>query len=425
MNKRIVNMLLIAGLGAVCLGGCQKAPEVSENGGIPHARSNVEKEVADAAAQGSENGADGSALDALAEQNTAEGNMSNALAEQGGFYDNVIGTQENGIWIYAEVPAVAENISRLTLTARADLDEDTLRAFLGSQSGTVQDITQQYLAEREAELNAPPVEVNAGDGIELSKTEVMTHFGNDSTLVFSDGERTVAFIWNTTVFFRDEKLRERYFEIAASAQSEKELDGSEGNEDAPFTMAQAEELLMEKLGTLGITEIDYKKIYYYEHDGEGGYEIYFTPRFEGIGLAQEFGMHTKEEIIPDASVLLVKEGAAEVNLWNALGKIGEKKDVGKILGFSQVEDILEKYLEGNVLVGCAEAKLTQAEVVYYPVYQEKESELELIPAWHIYVPLDQYVDGIANGEAYVKANEKGAVWNIYLDAVTGELLRAE
>ncbi len=154
MNKRIVNMLLIAGLGAVCLGGCQKAPEVSDNGGIPHAKSNVEQEVADVAAQGSENGADGS--------------VSDALAEQGGFCDNVIGTQENGIWIYAEVPAVAGNISRLTLTAREDLDEDALKAFLGSQNGMVQDLTQQYLAEREAELNAPPVEVDAGDGIEQS-----------------------------------------------------------------------------------------------------------------------------------------------------------------------------------------------------------------------------------------------------------------
>ncbi len=410
MNKRIVNMVLIAGLGAVCLGGCQKAPEVSENGGIPHAKSNVEQEVEDAAAQGSENGADGS--------------VSDALAEQGGFCDNVIGTQENGIWIYAEVPAVGENISRLTLTAREDLDEDALKAFLGSTNGTVQDLTEQYLAEREAELNAPPVEVDAGDGIEQSYTEIMTHFGDESTLVFSDGECTASFFWKTSADFEDEKLQQKFIEIAGQTEA-KEIARDERNEGALFPMAQAEQMLMEKLKPVGITEIDYSKIYYYENDAGACYEMRFKPVYEGIGMAQEFGMTTQDEVIPDALALITEDGAAKIHLWNALGKIGEKKDAGKILGFSQVEDILEKYLEGNVLTGCAEAKLTQAEVVYYPVYQEKESELELIPAWHIYVPLDRYVTGIANGEAYVKANEKGAVWNIYLDAVTGELLRAE
>ncbi len=416
MNKRIVNMLLITGLGAVCLGGCQKAPEVSDNGGIPHAKSNVEQEVEDAAAQGGFQLCSGM-------QQGLQSNRCNGI-EDSVFYDNVIGTQENGIWIYAEVPTVAGNISRLTLTAREDLDEDALKAFLGSQNGTVQDLTQQYLAEREAELNAPPVEVDAGDGIEQSYTEIMTHFGDESTLVFSDGERTASFFWKTSADFKDEKLQQKFMEIAGQVEA-KEIARDERNEGALFPMVQAEQMLMEKLKPVGITEIDYSKIYYYENDDGACYEMRFKPVYEGIGMAQEFGMTTQDEVIPDAMALIDKDGAAEIHLWDALGEIGEKKDAGKILGFSQVEDILEKYLEGNVLTGCAEAKLTHAEVVYYPVYQEKESELELIPAWHIYVPLDRYVTGIANGEAYVKANEKGAVWNIYLDAVTGELLRAE
>ncbi len=412
MRKRYLSMLLAAAMEICSLTGCRQAPEVSESGDIPHAKSNVEQEVEDVAAQEREGTADGSAA--------------GTLAERGGFCDQVIGTQENGIWVYAEVPAVAEKMNRLTLTARDDLDADTLKTFLGSQNGKVQDVTQQYLAEREAELNAPPVEVDAGDGIEESYTEIMTHFGDESTLVFSDGERKAVFTWNTAAFFQDEKLREQYYEIAAQPQKEKELDGGEGNEDAPFTMAQAEGLLMEKLGTLGITEIDYQKIYYWEHDGEGCYEMHFTPCFEGISLAQEFGMHTKEEIIPDASALLIKDGVAEVNLWNALGKIKERKDMGKVLSFSQVEDILKKYLEGNLLTGCAEAKLTEVELVYYPLYQEKESQLELIPSWHIYVPLEQALDGLEAGDpAYKKLIEGAGAWNIYLDAVTGELLKVE
>lgn len=424
MRKRYLSMLLAAAMGICSLTGCRQAPEVSESGDIPHAKSNVEQEVENVAAQERDGMAAGSAVQGDA--GTAVGGIEGALSEQGGFYDQVIGTPENGIWVYAEVPAVAEKIDRLTLTARDDLDADTLKAFLGSQNGKVQDITQQYLAEREEELNAPPVVVDAGDGLEESYTEIMTHFGDESTLVFSDGEREAGFIWNTAAFFQDEKLRERFFEIASQSQEAKELDGGGGNEDAAFTMAQAEGLLMEKLGTLGITGIDYENIYYYEHGGEGCYEMYFKPRFEGIGLAREFGAHMKEEIIPEASALLLKDGAAEVNLWNALGKTGEKKDMGKVLSFSQVEDILKKYLESNVLTGCAAAKLTEVELVYYPLYQEKESQLELIPSWHIYVPLDQALDGLEAGDpAYKELMEGDGAWNIYLDAVTGELLKVE
>jgi len=410
MKKRLVNMLLLAGLGMVCLSGCQKMPEVSENGDIPHAKSSLEEAVEDVAAQ--ETGT------------TASDGAEDALAEQGGFYDGVIGTEENGIWVYAEVPAVAEHISRLTLTAREDLDEAALKAFLDSQGGTVQDLTQEFLAEREAALNAPPVEVDAGDGIELSTVELAPHFGDDSTLVFSDGERTASFYWNTWADFEDEKLYQKYIEICQAEA--RELARGEQNEGVLFPMAQAQELLMEKLKPIGITEIDYGKIYYYENDDGACYEIWLKPRYEGIGLAQEFGSTTKEEVIPDAVAMVTQDGVAQLHLWNCLGQIGERKDVGKILSFAQVRDILEKYLESNMLVGCAGAKLTQAEVVYYPVYQEEESELELIPAWHIYVPLDQWLEASWAGDpAYSQLEEKSAAWNIYLDAVTGELLRVE
>ncbi len=436
MKKRWMGVLSVLAMGACLLTGCQQAPEVTESGGIPHAKSNVEQAVEDVAARGEEDaaaegaarGEEGAAAGGAVpgESGTAVGGAAGALAEQGGFYDQLIGTQENGIWVYAEVPAVAEKINRLTLTARDDLDVDTMKAFLGSQNGKVQDITQQYLAEREAELNAPPVVVDAGDGLEESYTEIMTHFGDESTFVFFDGERRATFTWNTSAFFQDEKLRERYFETVSQSQEAKELDGGGGNEGAAFPMAQAEGLLMEKLGTLGITEIDYKRIYYWEHDGEGCYEMHFTPRFEGISLAREFGSNTREEIIPGASALLTKDGVAEVNLWNALGKVGERKDMGKVLSFSQVEDILKKYLEGNLLTGCPAAKLTEAELVYYPLYQEETSELELIPAWHIYVPLDQALDGLEAGDpAYAKLMEGDGARNIYLDAVTGELLKVE
>ncbi len=403
MKKGLVNLLLFAGVGMVCLGGCQKMPEVSENGDILHAESSLERAVGDVAAR-------------------EEGQEADAPVGQERFYDQVIGTKENGIWVCAGIPAVPEKISRLTLKAREDLNEDVLKAFLDSKNGKVQDLTQQYLAQQEAGLNAQQAEVDAGDGIERSKTVVMAHFGDDSAMVFSDGERKAAFYWKTAADYEDSGLMQKYRKLCGQVEA-KELTRGWKNEGASFLVAQAKEMLIEKLKPVGISEIDFSKIDYYEHNGEACYQMNFTPRYEGIGMAQEFGGMGETEIIPQAMAWVTDEGVAEMHLWHVLGEIGEKRDAGKILSFSQVEDILEKYLEGNVLSGCSAAKLTQAEVVYYPVYKKSESELELIPAWHIYVPLDEWVG--SEDPAYKQLASEAAAWNIYLDAATGELLRVD
>lgn len=406
MKKRIVNMLLIAGLGVVCLGGCGETPEVSENGGITHAKSNVEQAVEDIVTQGAVNKADGSAAD--------------TFAEQGGFYDNVIGTQENGIWIYAEVPKVPETVNQFTLQPRDDLNEALLNVFLDSQSGNVQDITQQYLAEQGALLNAPPEKVDAGDGIEVSKPVKITHFGDDSMLMFSDGERTAFFSRNTTANYEDERLIQDCMTIYKQAQ-EKNLTWDRENTGASFPLTQAQEILQKKLELLGVTEINPYEIYYYEMDGIAFYEIKFTPSYEGVGMAHEFGQMGIEDVIPNAFAWVTAEGVAKLNLGEVLGKVTEQAYMKNILSFSQVTDILERYLESNTICGCAGAKLTQVEFVYYPDY--KEPQLVLKPAWHICVPLSIQLE--SDDSAYAQMFEKAAAWNIYLDAVTGELLRVE
>ena len=401
MKKRIVNMLLLAGIGVMCLGGCQKAPETSENGEIAHAKSNVEQAVEDVVAQGAEN-------------------QETSLVEQGGFYDNVIGTQENGIWIYAEVPTVSGTVNQLTLQPRDDLNENMLKIFLDSQNGKVQDITQEYLAEQEALLNAPPEEVDAGDGIETSKPVKMAHFGDDSMLMLSDGERTALFARNTTANYEDEDLLQDCDRIYKQAP-EKNLTWDRENTGVSFSFTQAQEILQKKLEPLGITEINPYEIYYYEADGIAFYEIKFTPSYEGVGIAHEFGQMGTEDVFPDADAWVTAEGVARLHLGEVLGKVTEQVSTGNILGFSQVADILEKYLESNTICGCAEAKLTQVEFVYYPDY--KEPQLVLKPAWHIYVPLSVKVE--SDDAAYAQMLEKDAAWNIYLDAVTGELLQVE
>ena len=149
-----------------------------------------------------------------------------------------------------------------------------------------------------------------------------------------------------------------------------------------------------KLEPLGITEIKPHEIYYYETGDTGFYEIKFTPGYDGVGLAHEFGQMDTTDVIPSAMAWVTQDGVAMLNLKEVLGKVTEQTDTGKVLSFSQVLEILEVYLENNMLCGCTEAKLTQVEVVYYPDY--KEPDLVLKPAW-----------------------------NIYLDAVTGELLHVE
>mgnify|MGYP000781438945 CR=1 FL=1 len=121
-----------------------------------------------------------------------------------------------------------------------------LKIFLDSQNGKVQDITQEYLAEQETLLNAPPEEVDTGDGIETSKPVEMTHFGDDSLLVLSDGERTAFFARNTTANYENEDLLQDCDRIYKQAP-EKNLTWDRENTGVSFSFTQAQEILQKKL----------------------------------------------------------------------------------------------------------------------------------------------------------------------------------
>ena len=50
----------------------------------------------------------------------------------------------------------------------------------------------------------------------------------------------------------------------------------------------------------------------------------------------------------------------------------------------------------------------------------------LTPAWHIYIPLKDMMESLESGDqAWQQAVENGGAWNIYLNAVTGELIKVE
>ena len=397
MKKKFLSVLLAGALGGCVLTGCQKAPEASADSEVYHAKSSLEGEVENIVAK---------------EPDTNKAGTDKP--KSGGSYDALVGTEENGIWICAEVPAEPQTAQTLTLQKRDDWDTEKLKELLDSENGNIQDITEEHLAQREKELS----EMNEED-----KPVEWMNFGDDSLMILSDGQKEVSFARNTSVSYVDEILKKNCDAIYKKAP---EIDVIRESETAPaqFPVSHAKDILLEKLAVLDITEIHISRALYYELDGTAFYELTFTPSYEAIGVASEFGQIVLGEVQPRGTAWITQDGIAMMNLEDYCGKIVERSETGNILTFSQVTDILEKYLENNMLFGNSKAKLTQAELIYYPTLQEKE--LILTPAWHIYIPLNERIDAMESGDTvWQEAVESGAAWNIYLDAVTGELIKVE
>ena len=397
MKKKFLSVLIAGALGVCVLAGCQKAPEASADSDVYHAKSSLEGEVENIVTKESDT-------------NTAGTDK----PKSGGSYDALVGTEENGIWICAEVPAAPQTVQTLTLQKRDDWDMEKLREVLGSESGNVQDITAEYLAQREKELSEMAEEDKPGEWL---------NFGDDSLMILSDGQKEVSFARNTSVSYVDEILKKNCDAIYKKAP---EIDVTGDSETAParFPVSHAEDILLEKLAVLDITEIHISRALYYELDQTAFYELTFTPSYETIGVASEFGQIVLGEVQPRGTAWITEDGIVTMRLEDYCGKITEQSENGNILTFSQVTDILEEYLENNTFCGNSKAKLTQAELVYYPKLQE--SELILTPAWHIYIPLNEMMDAMESGDkAWQEAAENGTAWNIYLDAMTGELIKVE
>ena len=397
MKKKFLSVLIAGALGACVLTGCQKAPEASADSDVYHAKSSLEGAVEKIAAKESDANTTGT-----------------DTPKSGGSCDALVGTEENGIWICAEVPAAPQTVQTLTLQKRDDWDTEKLREALDSESGNVQDITAEYLAQREKELN---------DMNEEDKPVEWLNFGDDSLMILSDGQKEVSFARNTSVSYVDEILKKNCDAIYKKAP---EIDVTRDSETAPaqFPVSHAKDILLEKLAVLDITEIHISRALYYELNGTAFYELAFTPSYETIGVASEFGQIVLGEVQPRGTAWITEDGIATMRLEDYCGKITEQSENGKILTFSQVTDILGKYLENNTFCGNPKAKLTQAELVYYPTL--RESELILTPAWHIYIPLNEMMDAMESGDkAWQETAENGMAWNIYLDAVTGELIKVE
>ena len=105
MKKKFLSVLIAGALGACVLTGCQKAPEASAYSDVYHAKSSLEGAVEKIAAKESDANTTGT-----------------DTPKSGGSYDALVGTEENGIWICAEVPAAPQTVQTLTLQKRDDWD---------------------------------------------------------------------------------------------------------------------------------------------------------------------------------------------------------------------------------------------------------------------------------------------------------------
>lgn len=179
---------------------------------------------------------------------------------------------------------------------------------------------------------------------------------------------------------------------------------------------------MEKLLALGVSEVCFYHILYYELDGTAFYELKFTPSYDGVGVAYEFGEVRYGEVYPHGRAWVTAEGVASIEMSDFLGTVMEEK-AENVLDFSKVTEILETYLKSGTIRGNSEMALTKVELVYYPTYSEPS--LSLTPAWHLCVPLNEYEEGLESGGVYQEAFQENAAWNLYIDAVTGKLLKVE
>ena len=395
MRKKLLSMTMAVILCVSVLSGCRKASEATESNGIQHSQSAVEQQVSDF-------------VEASPGQQS-ESNYEEALQQQsGGVYEGTIGTTDNKMNISAQIPAIPENVYQITLNPNDGLDRDTLAAFLDGASGNIEDTSE----ELSKEMEAAEIANTTGD-----EPAFYSLFGDHSALRLSDGNKTASFARHTWAYYVDSDLKEKCFAIydgdttATLITPDKMGDGS-------FSAERAKEILLNKLGVVGVSEIALTRIYYNEGIDYSYYELNFSPAYDGIKVDIGFNAYSLGQVWPNGYAFVSKDGIAELNLINFCGKAVDKEPVG-IISFEQVVKILEQYLDSGMIEADGEMTYNRAELKYYPVPNpaptlheiEYKSELVLIPIWHIYMPLDEYVEGLYEGPS-----------TICINAITGELL---
>ena len=285
MRNKIFRLVIVAALMSVAVCGCQKAPESSSNGDILHAKGSVENEVEAIVNEG------------------GTGKEENTLKE----INCTIGTEDNAIRIQAQMPNMPENIYNMVLGENDTLTKDLLKDFLGSNSGTIDDLSEEVKKEREK------LEVENEQSDERALFSV---FGNDSVYELSDGQKSASFSNGTSAYYEDEILREKCISAYKSG-SETVLNQVDHKDD----YRKMEELLLDKLSKIDLTEIYIYKITSYQNESVTFYEVKFTPSYEGMGVVHEFGSVVYGEVQPLGDAWVCEDDIVTLSLDSSLGKV--------------------------------------------------------------------------------------------------------
>lgn len=378
--KFIAVMLAVS----VCLFGCQKAPEVSSNGEVAHAKDSVEK-----------------AADNIVQQTQGE------VSSVGGEYlDCVIGTSENGIKIQADIPNMPNEAYEIAVQPISRISKEIMTELLDSNTGNVQDLSESTKKELD-ELTESQKSLTGEEAVR------QMGFGYGSVVHLSDGEKEVFFNGGGSITYTDIQLNNR---CALNGSDETRIsDKDMDTAFSGFSANDAIQMVLDKLNVLGISDVHIYEIVRYERDGLSFYGINFTPAFYSTGIAHEFGEVVVGEIHPEGNAIVASNGIAYLSLSDAYVEVVKESKASGLLSFTQIQQILEKYLSSGKLASSAEIALTEVEFVYYPVYDE--DTLKLIPAWNICLPIWDYLslEGVDGSFAY----------NIYINASSGELLLVE
>lgn len=387
MRNKFLKLVVVAVLLSVAVCGCQKAPESSSNGDILHAKGSVEKEVAEIV---NETGIE------------SEDGMQEIIS--------MIGTEDNAIRIHAQMPDMPDNVYHMVLRENDSLTKELLIDFLGSNSGTFNDLSQEAQKEREK---------FEAENEQSEDRALYSVFGTATIYKMSDGQKSASFSHGTSVSYRDDALLDKCNSIYKSG-SESILNQAD-NEEIYW---KTEEVLLDKLTEIGMEEIHIYMITMYQSESVTFYEVKFTPSYEGMGVAHEFGSIEYGEIFPLGNAWICDERIASLMFESGLGKVEKQEKCETVLSWGQIEQILEVNLLNGKINGSDSDKavLTEAEFVYYPVFQEDENKLELIPVWHIYTPLSAWIDNEELSEVF---GTNGAAYSICVNAVSGEIARVE
>ena len=413
------------------LQGCQKAPEASDSGGIPHAQGETDRKVQEILegevpsegetapeSEGLQEGAPSVGETAPEGGSLQEGASAEETASEGGFYEGVIGTGENRLAISARIPQIPGTLYRITLGINEKMDEDTVLDLLDSREGSSRDTSQEYLA------NLEEIDRNNTSGPEKV---LYSLFGDHSAIERKDGKREASVSRGTCAYYKDYALYDRFFEIETKVRAREDLQVSpEEMDEGDFSADDAAGILMDKLKSVGIGEISLGEVLKYEDAHGCCYEFAFTPSYDGTGIVYEKMSTSFGEIYPKGFALIFEEGAAEVDLTDFCGQIRSREAV-EIISFDQAVRLLGQYLDGGMIRSKGQNVLNTVKLEYYPLPNsspkpdeiEYREELELVPVWHIYTPLGEYLEGL-----WAEEYEDG-ISNILVNAVTGELEWAE